>query len=322
MSYKDYKKIDCHAHPVPKFYNDAMEKYLGGNPDKFPMPQWSVDLQLEFMEKMNVCFTVNSFSSPHINMSTREVNRDLARQANELCYDVVKKYPSKFGYLGTLPVPQMEDTLAEINHAVKNLGAWGFTLPTNTKGTYMGDPSLEPMWDEFNKLGIVVAFHPNKPSAVPEIPGSKLPFPMMEFFFDTTRTVVDLILKGYMTRYPNVKIMLPHCGAMLPYVVDRLNSFKPVLIRTGTVAEDFDVYAEYKKFWFDSGGSSGLRQIPDVMEVVDHSRFVFATDWPFTPVPVIAGQADAIFANPVYPEEFKRKIALENALKLFPQIKL
>lgn len=315
-----YKKIDVHAHPVPKFYNDAMEKYLGGNPDKFPMPKWSGELHLEFMERMNIAFTVMSFSSPHINFSTREINRRLVREGNELVAESVKKHPKKFAFLATLPVPEVEDSIAEIHYALDVLDAWGFTLPTNTKGVYMGAPSLEPVFVELNKRKALVTFHPNKPGRTPEIPGAKLPFPMMEFFFDTTRTVVDIILKGYLTKYPDIKFLLPHCGAMLPYVVDRIDSFMPVLTKIGTVSEDFNIYDVYKRFYFDSAGASGLRQIPDVMEVVDHSHIVYATDWPFTPVPVIGQQADLIFASEKYTEEQKQRIAWKNAKTLFPKI--
>lgn len=319
-SYREYKKIDVHAHPVPSFYNEAMEKYLGGNPDKFPMPQWSEDMHLEFMERMNIVFTVMSFSSPHINFSTKEINRQLVREGNELVAESVKKYPDKFAFLATLPVPDVEDAIAEINYAVDTLDAWGFTLPTNTKGVYMGDPSLEPVFNELNKRKALVTFHPNKPGCTPEIPGAKLPFPMMEFFFDTTRTVVDIILKGYLTKYPDITFLLPHCGAMLPYVVDRIESFMPVLTKIGTVPKDFNIYDVYKRFYFDTAGASGLRQIPDVMEVVDQSHIVYATDWPFTPVPVIEQQADLVFASERYTEEQKQQIAWKNAKALFPRI--
>ena len=66
----------------------------------------------------------------------------------------MKKHPDKFAFLVTLPVPEVEDALAEIADAMDVLDAWGVMLPTNTKGIYMGDPLLEPVFTELNKRGL------------------------------------------------------------------------------------------------------------------------------------------------------------------------
>lgn len=173
-------KIDTHCHFVTTSYVAAMDKFLGGNPDRFPMPEWSPEKQLEFMDQMGIVHSVISYSSPHVNFSTPEVNADLVRVGNEEGAECVKKHPGKFSVLASLPVPDVDRSLAEIAYCCDELDVDGFTLPTNTKGVYMGAKELEPVFDELDRRRALVTFHPNKPGAVPSGVGEKLPIPMME----------------------------------------------------------------------------------------------------------------------------------------------
>lgn len=47
----------------------------------------------------------------------------------------------------------------------------------------------------------------------------------MEFLFDTTRTIVNMELKGIFKRFSKIKFIVPHAGAFLPLLVDRLDPF-------------------------------------------------------------------------------------------------
>lgn len=321
-NFRDIPKVDVHSHFLTPSYLEAMNKYLGGNPDRFPMPEWSVEKHLQYNESMGIVHTVLSYSSPHINFSTREVNRQLARIGNEAGAQVVADNPGKFSFLASLPLPNIDDTLEEIAYACDHLDTDGFTLPTNTKGIYMGAPELEPMFAEFNRRKAVVTFHPNKPGAVPTGVGEMLPIPMMEFIFDTTRCVVDLMLRGYPEKYPDIKFLMPHCGSMLPYVVDRIASFKPTLIKTGSVTEDYDVYKTFSRFYFDTTGASAAHQLRDVLDMTDVSHILYGSDYPFPPVPVLEDQTNAVFTAPYLDETQKAKIFSGNASALFSKVRL
>ena len=45
----------------------------------------------------------------------------------------------------------------------------------------------------------------------------------MEYLFDTTRAVVNLIFGGAIERYPRVRFILPHAGGLVPYFAWRLS---------------------------------------------------------------------------------------------------
>jgi aminocarboxymuconate-semialdehyde decarboxylase len=41
--------------------------------------------------------------------------------------------------------------------------------------------------------------------------------------FDTTIALARIILSGLMDRYPNLTIVCPHVGGVLPYLIGRLD---------------------------------------------------------------------------------------------------
>lgn len=314
VEFKQYPKVDLHAHYIPQAYLDGMMECFGGNPDKFPQPTWSVEKHLEFNKKMGIVYSVISVSSPHLGFfGTAEYNKNLARLCNDQGNDIVKAYPEQFGLMASIPLPDVAAAIEEIAYCCEQLNCVGFTLPTNTKGKYISDLEFMPVWEELDRRGATVTFHPNKPSAVPAGVGETLPIPMMEFFFDTTRTVTDLILKGYITRFKNIKFILPHVGALLSILVDRLESYQSVLIQTGTVSEDFDIKEIMARFYVDTAGSSSAKQIPAMRQLIADNKFFYASDFPFTPDFVIEEQGTGIFDAEYMTNELRKMVFYKNA---------
>ena len=317
MNQKEYKKIDLHAHFVPVAYKEAFIKYLGGNnPDRFPMPNSNEEITLQFLEDLNVERQVFGVSSPHVNFSTQENNKAIARACNEEMADLCKKHPGRLDFLATLSVPYVDDAIEEIEYSMDKLGAVGVNLPTNTKGVYMGVPELVPLFEALNAKKAIVAFHPNKPGAVPQGVGEKLPETILEFFFDTTRIIADLIMKGYIDMYPDIKFVVPHCGAALPVALDRMAGFMTMLKKMGQVPEDFDVYKLAGKLYYDLAGSPTASQLKILLGYVPDSHFIYGSDTPFTPTFEIARLAQLLADCDYLTEEQKMRMFYDNGKAL------
>lgn len=69
--------------------------------------------------------------------------------------------------------------------------------------------------------GVVVTLHPTSPPGWEQTAFGR-PRPMVEFLFDTTRCVVDMALSGTLARYPRIRWIVPHPGAVLPVALDAL----------------------------------------------------------------------------------------------------
>jgi predicted TIM-barrel fold metal-dependent hydrolase len=308
-------RIDLHVHYLAPEYRKALLDAGELLPDGFPTPHWDAEEHVRMMDRQGISIALLSASSPHINFGNREGAKALARNVNEYGAEVARRYPGRFGLLASLPLPDVEDSIQEIRHALDVLHADGFALPTNTRGVYLGDPRLDPIFEELNTRKAVAVLHPNKPGSVPCGVAEELPVPFMEFFFDTTRTAINLLMKGVLVRFPEIRFVIPHAGAFLPILVDRVNMYFQVMSTVG-----LDVYSQFKKFYFDVAGMCLPRQLADLIQLVDVGHLLYGSDYPYTPEPVVKLLADALDKTHLFTTEERQAIYSQNALSLFPHV--
>ena len=223
-------KIDMHAHVVPPSWREACLNTGHGKPDGMPeIPPWTVEMHLDLMKQLDISKSVLSITSPgtHLKAGDDALGRKVAREANEYCAELKRKYPDKFGFFASLPFPDVQGSIEEIQYALDVLGADGVTVTTNAHGIYLGDAELDPIFKVLNERKVLLFMHPTSGCAKhcdPAVPLIQYPRPMMEFFFDTTRAVINLIMSGTVDKYPEVRYLVPHCGAALPPLIERFTS--------------------------------------------------------------------------------------------------
>ncbi|OYP27890.1 hypothetical protein CG709_07090 [Lachnotalea glycerini] len=213
--------------------------------------------------------------------------------------------------------------MEEIQYALNDLHADGFALPTNTQGIYLGDSCFDPILDELNGHKSVVVLHPNKPGCVPQNVLEYLPLPILEYFFDTTRTVTNMILNGTLKRFPDIKFVIPHAGAFLSVFADRLASaikFTPSLFRNYTERE-IDVYTALKGLYYDVAGVCLPVQLSALLQIAEVDHLFYGSDYSYTPEAGCIVLAEALDQTNLITDEQRRFIYRENALKLFPRLK-
>ena len=195
-------KIDVHAHYVPDGYRAVLQRAGHDQPDGMPwIPEWSAEQHLEVMDRLGIATSLLSISSPGVHVGDGSTAIDLAREVNEDGRRAVVDHHGRFGLLASLPLPDVDAAIAEIAHCVDHLDVDGFVLLTNFSGTYVSDAMFEPVFRELDRRGARVLLHPTSPACW-EHTSFEWPRPMLEFFFDTTRAVVDLVLKGSSTGTP------------------------------------------------------------------------------------------------------------------------
>jgi predicted TIM-barrel fold metal-dependent hydrolase len=80
------------------------------------------------------------------------------------------------------------------------------------------------------------------------------------------------------------------------------------------------VLAKIRRFYFDTALSAGPQSLGSLLQVADHDKILFGSDWPYCPEIVATDMITALENNPLLDEKLKRAIARENALKLFPRL--
>jgi predicted TIM-barrel fold metal-dependent hydrolase len=198
------------------------------------------------------------------------------------------------------------------------LQADGVVLETNHHGLYLGDPKLDPVYAELNRRRAVIFLHPTSPAcSCCERQSQRYPRPLLEFMFDTTRSVSDMVLAGVLERFPDLRVIVPHAGAALPVLVERIELLLPMLSEHGTAPSMRDAM---RKLHFDLAGAPVPRLLEALLQVADPERIHYGSDYPFTPADACARLLRQIEATPLLDDTMRNRILRENARALFPRI--
>lgn len=310
-----FNKIDFHTHFIPKTYEEYLEKYYAGKADGVTTPAWSVEAHLQLMAENQITHSILSLSSPHPSLGTREETSALIETINEEAEKISQAYPEKFSFCASLPLPSIDDCLASINRFADT--AFGFSFPTNCQGLYLGDQKLDPLMSELNKRQATIMLHPTEPYKQQIRAGELVKTPLMEFFFDTTRTIVNLAQNQIFSRYPKITWILPHAGALLPIIAQRITEGNKFLADPDTPKpDDLLVVLAQKNLYFDLAGMVLPYQLPTLLQIVDTDQLLYGGDFPYTPAKSVQNYARKIEETELFSQIEKQQIFYDNGQKL------
>ena len=140
-------RIDVHQHVVPPFW----AKELRTDPAGTVIPPWSAESAIDSMDSQEIATGILSLAAPSVIRWNKNERRKMARRVNEYAADLVAKQPDRFGNFATLPLPDVDGALRELEHALDTLRADGVILLANYAGKYLGDTVFEPLWAELDR---------------------------------------------------------------------------------------------------------------------------------------------------------------------------
>ena len=192
-------------------------------------------------------------------------------------------------------------------------------MATNASGQYLGDEELDALMEVLNKYHAVIFIHPHRPEPYPEKIIQTTPLAMYEYPAETTRAVVNMISRNVLARYPNIKVIVPHCGSFLPLAVPRMKAVFPAMKSKGLM-QDIDWEKNLAALYYDLAGVPTPALIKTMLTITSPSHILYGSDYPYQPEAVLknnldnlrrALQADSELAP--YTEAF----LYQNAVKLF-----
>ncbi len=308
--------IDVHAHFVTDDYVTAARAAGHEHPDGMPgWPSWSGAEHLRLMDEWGVGKSIQSISSPGTHFGDDDAARALTRQVNDVGAEVARAHPDRFGHFASLSLPDVDGALAQLTHALDEVGSDGVTVETNSGGVYLGDARYEPLYDELNRRRAVVFVHPTSPLCAEQISLGR-PRPMLEFLFDSTRTVSDLVLTGTLTRYPNIEWVCTHGGGTLPLLAERMELFRTMLF--GGNHHEPSVQQQVTRLWFDMAGTPFPREVPALIDAFGADRLLYGSDYCWTPAAGVSQQIAAIDTAVQPDNDTWRALTTRNAARLLP----
>src|ERR1700739_490611 len=275
------RKIDVHAHFLPTWYVEELRQVGISQPDGMRgYPEWSVESALHTYDRLGIATGILSISSPGVYFGDMRAAVRLARRANEEGAGAVKKHPTRFGLFAELPLPDVPASLTEIAYAFDTLGADGIALKTNIGGVYLGDKLFDAIFEELNLRRAVIFIHPTSPTCWREC-SMGFPRSMLEFPFETTRAVTNLILSGTLKRFPKLQIILPHNGGAVPMLAERIATIGSSYALGPAANEDIRAYLG--RLYYDTAMATSQHTLATLLKIVDPSRILYGSDTPWLP---------------------------------------
>ncbi len=305
------RTIDFHAHAILPSYIDALKilKIAAAEEEGFPLPKWTAENHLQFMDAAGIDFTILSMATPHISDSAavRAINEEFA----ELC----RRFPKKFGFVATLPFPNVESSIEEFYYATEKLGALGVKVASNSDGVYLGDEQLAPIFAELNKKSSIVIIHPSPAKLLPRknvVTGNVMA--LFEYPADTTRAVLNLLANGTLAKFPDLKFIVPHCGSFLPYMKQRADAMFQMLAAMNLM-EPVNFYDSVGKLFFDTAGDPMPEQFDMLTKIANLDKIILGTDYPYVPAQVVL-RKKKLFDAELLQRSLTEKIYVDNARSL------
>jgi 6-methylsalicylate decarboxylase len=269
-------RIDVHHHfSSPGFIKEITERKTG----QVPLMRLTAQKSIEDMEKGGVATAILSISEPSVHFGNNDAARALARETNDFAARLMTEYPGRFGLFGTVPLPDVEGTLREIEYVLDTLKSDGICMMTDYEGKFLGDPAFTPVMEELNRRRAVIYTHPFRNACCRNLVPDVFE-PTIELGTDTTRTIASLVFSGTAARFPDIKFIFSHGGGTAPYLVQRFTFLAEMRKDLKPRLPEGPIHY-LQKFYYDTANASTVYPLASLMRLVPSSQVVFGTDFPF-----------------------------------------
>jgi len=305
-------RIDVHHHLFPPPFVAALvehEHYLAHGVAR----HWTPQTSLEDMDAAGISMAVTSITAPGLALVRPERLCGINRACNEFGARMVADHGARFGLFASLPLPNVDDALREIDYALGTLQADGIGLLTSYGDRWLGDELFSPVMDELNRRAAVVYVHPTVANCCRNlIPG--VADWVLEYPIDTTRAIASLLFNGTFTRCPDIRFVFAHIGGVLPLLAEHLVRAAQVDPRLAAKLPH-GVKAPLRRLHYDTALRMHRVGMTSALQLVDASQLLLGTD---APLRRSRDQLDELEACQLNQEDL-RKIEFENARRLLPR---
>jgi len=248
--------------------------------------------------------------------------RDTARCVNETLADIVSRHPSRFGAVATLPGQDADGALAEIAYALDTLKLDGVSTSTSVNDVYLGEPQFDPWFEELSRREATLFVHPTFTKASLTVLNGLNPS-VLEFMFDTTRMITNMVATGAKKRFSNIKIISTHGGGTIPYLVNRIQTLEHAFgVGPGRLElSPKEVREGIASFYYDLTAATSDAQLDAILKLVPVSHLLMGLDFPLMPESTFAPAIADITRYPAFNEADLQSLSYGNAGRLYPALK-
>jgi aminocarboxymuconate-semialdehyde decarboxylase len=198
--------------------------YANGAP--FMTPQeghFDYELRIKKMNEAKVDLAIVSLTAPNCFWGGPKTSLKAAQIVNDDMAAAQTAWPDRIRWFCSIPWEHADLAVAELERCAK-AGAIGVMVLANIAGRSLTDPRFQPVWKAIDKKGLPVLVHPTSPPGTKYLDVNRFNLiAQVGFMFDTSLAVARLIYDGFLSTYPNIKLIAAHAGGTLPYLVGRMD---------------------------------------------------------------------------------------------------
>lgn len=245
------------------------------------------DERLDRMDAAGVDVQVLSITTPGTQPLPAKLAVSLARDANDVLADAVRRRPDRFAAFATLPTPDPDAAADELRRCILELGFVGAMVFPRTGPTLLDHSSFRPIFEAAAELGVPIYIHPGiPPAAVREACYGGFGFGtnlMLStggwgWHAEAGLAALRLILAGTFDRHPDLQIILGHWGEMIVSFADRADALSNT--DNGLDRHVLDYITD--NVYVTAGGVFSHRMLRQTLDVLGPDRLMFAQDDPYS----------------------------------------
>ena len=326
-------KIDIFTHVQPERYKKVLFKHS----DKFLSDKTVQDRRLtltdqklrrQVIDRYEDYVQVLSATHPPLEeVASPDEAAELAKLCNDEMAEMLAKSPEKYiAAIANVPLNNMDAALKETERAVKELGFKGIQIYPSVQGKPASAEEFVPLYEMMAGFDLPIWIHPMRRPSTPDFAAEDQSynqlFSLFGWPYDTTAVMTRLVFAGIFEKFPNIKFITHHCGAMVPYFAERIVvHYNTGLERLGT--EHFPGLTKHpveylRMFYADTALNGNTSALMCAYDFFGEDHMLFGTDMPYD-----IGNGDVSIRQTIeaiegmdIPEAAKKKIFEGNAKTL------
>lgn len=319
-------RIDCQSHVFPSEYieilaqnphppqvfhqgNEAIVSYGDVQTFRLHDEAYKPKRKLKDMDAAGVDMALLSTNIPPPCMLIPELGVKGAQAINNAIAALVDMHPNRFAGLACLPWQNPDEAITEMDR-VERIGFRGIMLYSHIGGEPVDAPQFEPIFVHAETLQIPIVMHPTVPTWGDAINDHWM-IGMMGLQVDCSFALLRLILSGILERHPDLQIVMPHVGGILPYMIGRIDHQTEVLGRANEqITQPPSTYL--RRIYLDTVSPS-LQALQYAYQFSGEHRLLFGTDHPWVDMPRFVSLIEEMEIS----DKARARIFGENAASLF-----
>jgi predicted TIM-barrel fold metal-dependent hydrolase len=221
---------------------------------------------------------------------------ELAERANDGMAELVVRHPDRFpGFIASLPLNDPHAARNEVDRAIGDLGARGIQLFTNVCGKPIVASELLPLFEAMAGYDLPIWLHPYRGAEVGDYASEERSLYEIWWTFgwpyETSVAMARIVFAGLFDRFPDLKIITHHMGAMVPYFEGRVGpGWDQLGARTSD--QDYSLVLKglkkrpldyFRMFYADTALFGAYEATVCGLRFYGADRVLFASDAPFDP---------------------------------------